>query len=72
VRSPLSSSHHTTSFSNFDGGGRGGLVRSNSLGGRRSKPPRSPAAGERSSTGTLMEAKAQEAKDRPPVTLAEK
>ena len=72
VRSPLSSSHHTTSFSNFDGGGRGGLERSNSLGGKRSKPPRSPVAGERSSTGAMMEAKAQEAKDRPPVTLAEK
>ncbi|KIM36655.1 hypothetical protein M413DRAFT_448998 [Hebeloma cylindrosporum] len=59
VRSPLS-------ISSFDGGGSGGLERSSSLGGRRSKPLRSPAAGERSSTGTL------EAKERPPVTLAEK
>jgi len=72
VRSPLSSSHHTPSFSNFDGGGGHGLQRSNSLGGRRSKPPRSPVAGGESSTGAMMDAKAQEAKDRPPVTLADK
>lgn len=77
--SPLSSSHTKTAFS-LEGGklGGSGLTRSNSLGGRASKAPRSPIFGERSSTGSMLNTDANFAngvehlKERPPATLSEK
>lgn len=77
--SPLSSSHARTAFS-LDGAklAGSGMARSNSLGGRASKTPRSATFGERSSTGSMLNADSnfisgvEHLKERPPATLSEK
>ncbi|KJA26888.1 hypothetical protein HYPSUDRAFT_213011 [Hypholoma sublateritium FD-334 SS-4] len=79
ISSPLSSSHARAAFS-LDGTklAGSGLARSNSLGGRASRTPKSATFGERSSTGSMLNADANFAngvehlKERPPATLSEK
>ncbi|KAF8970371.1 hypothetical protein BDZ97DRAFT_90061 [Flammula alnicola] len=77
MRSPLSSTYTTSANGGKSPGP--GLARSSSLGGRGSRGSRSPAVGERSSTGSILANSNSDTakgvahlKERPPVTLAEK